>query len=354
MTNKLRTVLGDIDPSTMGGTLPHEHVQGICDMYWYPNDDPLADADPDTHPALHDLWHWKENPVANRGNMHMTDEQVSIDELSILPDLGVGTVVSLSPIGMHRNPQGLRRISQESGVNIVAGSTYYVADALTDEVKAMSEDQLAQQIVDDIEVGMEGTDIRAGIVGEVGLSWPIDPAEDRVLSASVQAHLRTGSALSIHCPYYAPGTEAMEKVAQRLAELGADMSRVILGHCDGFTRDQRFYDIAREFGCYVELDMFGYQSGYEPEVDFTYPADGDRVSAILRMVELGMADHLLLSHDNMFKTTLMTYGGHGFGYIHRVIKPWLERRGVDADTLDQILVRNAQTVLPIRVPESPR
>ncbi|MBG6095817.1 phosphotriesterase family protein [Nocardioides luteus] len=109
----------------------------------------------------------------------------------------------------------------------------------------------------------------------------------------------------------------------------------------------------REFGCYLELDMFGYQSGYEPEVDFTYPADGERVSALVRIVELGMADRLLLSHDNIFKTTLMTYGGHGFGYIHRVIKPRLERRGVDADTLDQGLVRNAQSVLPLRIPEPP-
>ncbi|WP_268745770.1 phosphotriesterase family protein [Amycolatopsis orientalis] len=344
----MRTVLGDIEPTAMGGTLPHEHLQGICDMYWYPNDDPLADPEPTASPRLDNLWHWLENPVANRGNMYMTDEHDSIEELKGLPELGINTVVNLTPIGMHRNAAGLRSISQESGVNIVAGSTYYVADALPDEVKAMSEDEITEQIVNDITVGMEGTDIRAGIVGEVGLSWPIDPVEDRVLAGSVQAHLATGAALSIHNPYYVPGAEAMAKVAQRVAELGADMSRVIMGHCDGFTRDPQFYDIAREYGCYVELDMFGYQSGYEAEVDFTYPSDTDRVDAILRMIELGMADRVLLSHDMVFKTTLKKYGGFGLGRIHRVIKPWLERRGVDADTIDQIFVRNAQTVLPMK------
>ncbi|MBG6095814.1 phosphotriesterase family protein [Nocardioides luteus] len=350
MSHQLRTVLGDIDPSAMGGTLPHEHLQGVCDMYWYPGDDPLADSDPDASPRLDNLWHWMENPVANRGNMHMTDEQDSIDELRDLPGLGIGTVVNLTPIGMHRNAEGLRRISEASGVNIVAGSTYYVAEALSKEVKALMEEEITRRIVDDIEVGMDGTAIRAGIVGEVGLSWPIDPVEERVLAASVQAHLHTGAALSIHNPYYVPGSEAMEQVAKLIAGFGADMSRVIMGHCDGFTRDPRFYDIAREYGCYVELDMFGYVSGYEAEIDFTYPADSDRVDAILRMIEEGMADRLLLSHDMVFKTTLKKYGGFGLGRIHRVIKPWLERRGVDAETLEQILVRNAQTVLPMRVP----
>lgn len=352
MSDKVRTVLGDIETSAMGGTLPHEHVQGICDMYWYPEGDPLADPDPAASPRLDNLWHWHENICSNRGNMHMTNEQDSIEELSILPDLGVGTVVNLTPIGMHRNVEGLQRISKASGVNIVAGSSYYVAEALSDEVRALSEEQIAQQIVNDITIGMDGTDIRAGIVGEVGLSWPVDPVEDRVLAGSVEAARRTGAAISIHNPYFASDAEPFRKIGQRILELGADMSRVIMGHCDAFARDPQFIDIVKEFGCYVELDLFG-QSGYEAEIDFTYPTDADRVAVILAMVEAGLADRLVLSQDIAFKTTLMKYGGHGFGYIHRVIKPWLERRGVDADTLEQILVRNAQTVLPIRVPGAP-
>ncbi|WP_267905259.1 phosphotriesterase family protein [Gordonia mangrovi] len=352
MTHKLRTVLGDIDPSEMGQTLPHEHIQGVCDVYWYPGDDPLADPDPAAAPRVDNLWHWKENPVANKGNMHMTDEQVSIDEMRILPDLGVRTVVNLTPIGMYRNAEGLRRISQAANVNIVAGSTYYTAESHPSELKDMSEEQISQRIVDDITTGMDGTDIRAGIVGEVGLSWPLDPVEEKVLAASVDAHRKTGAGLAIHNPYYAHGIGGLEPlrvIAERISELGADMSRVIMGHTDGFARDPGFIELVRDHGFVAELDMFGYQSGYEPEADFMYPADGDRVEVILAMAQAGLADRLVLSHDVIFKTTLMRWGGHGFGYIHRVIVPWLKRKGLDDKVLEQILETNCQNILPMAV-----
>ncbi|GAA3789856.1 phosphotriesterase family protein [Amycolatopsis tucumanensis] len=347
MPGTLRTVRGDIDPAEMGSTLPHEHVFGEVDMYWDPGDDPRASADPASSPTLENLWHWRENPCANRGNVHMGDEQDAIDELSILPDLGVGTLVNLSPIGMGRNAAGLRHVSEVTGVHIVAGSTYYVAASWPDERKSMTEEAMAEEIVGDITVGMDGTDVRAGIVGEVGLSWPIDPLEERALAASVRAHRQTGAALSIHNPYYVPGADTLLEIGRRIAGLGADMNRVIMGHCDGFSRDPRFVDVVAELGCYVELDLFGYPSGYEPEVDFVYPSDELRVETILGLIKTGLADRLLLSHDICFKTSRQKFGGNGYGYIHRVIVPWLKRKGADDDALDQILVRNAQTVLPL-------
>lgn len=348
MTPKVRTVLGDIDPSSMTGTLPHEHIFGDCDMYWYPGDDPRANSDRQATPTVDNLWHWMENPVANRGNLHLSDEQDAIDELSVLPELGVNTVVNLSPIDMGRNVTGLRAASRATNVNIVAGTSYYVAASLSEDVKSQDQDSITQRIVDDITVGMDGTDVRAGIVGEVGLSWPLEPEEERILAASVAAHLETGAALTIHNPYYVPGTEALREIAGRIEKLGADMTRVVMGHCDGFARDPEFLNVVPDLGCLVELDMFAYPSGYEPEADFTYPSDETRVNTILGMVEAGLAHRLLISHDVMFKTTLQKFGGHGYGYIHRMILPWLSRKGVSDDTIEQITVRNARELLPLR------
>lgn len=350
MTAKLRTVLGDIESAEMGATLPHEHVFGDVEMYWYPGDDPRAEREPDSVPRLDNLWHWRENPCVNRGNLHMGDERDGIDEVGLLPSLGVGTLVNLSPIGMGRNAAGLRRVSEATGVHIVAGSAYYVAASWPEERRTMTEDQMVEEIVNEITVGMEGTDIRAGIVGEVGLSWPLDPLEERSLAASVRAHRLTGAALSIHNPYYVPGAGTMREIGKRLADLGADMSRVIMGHCDGFARDPQFVDVAVELGCYVELDLFGYPSGYEAEVDFVYPSDELRVDTILGLIKAGLAYRVLLSHDICFKTSRQKYGGNGYGYIHRVIVPWLRRKHAGEEALEQILVRNAQTVLPIADP----
>lgn len=343
----LRTVGGDVDPSTMGATLPHEHVLIDIDSYWEPGEVPLPDSDdPTASPRIGDLWHWLEFPCANRGNLHMNNEADAIAELSTLEAYGIGTLVELTSIGIGRKPVGLARVSEATGVNIVAGSSYYLGAAQSDEVKSMTEDLMVEQIVNDITVGIDGTDIRAGVIGEVGLSWPIEPVEERVLAASVRAQQITGAAISIHNPYYVPGAETLREITQRIADLGADMSRVIMGHCDGFARDPKFLDIAPELGCYIEFDLFG-QFGYEPDVDFTYPSDGVRIEAIIGLAKAGLADRVLLSQDVAFKTSMQTHGGHGYTYVPRTIVPWLKRRGMDDSAVHQIMVRNAQQVFPI-------
>ncbi|MCE0765018.1 hypothetical protein LWC35_19235 [Pseudonocardia kujensis] len=230
----------------------------------------------------------------------MTNEAEAIAELSTPEAYGIGTLVELTSIGIGRNAAGLMRVSEATGLNIVAGSSYYLDAAQSDEVKAMTEDQMVEQIVTDITVGIDGTDIRAGVIGEVGVSWPIKPVEERALAASVRAQQITGAALSIHNPYYVPTAETLLEIAQRVEDLGADMDRVIMGHRDGFTRDPKFLDIAVALGCYIQLDLFG-QDGYEPEVDFTYPSVEVRIDAIQAMVSNGLADRILLSQDVGFR-----------------------------------------------------
>lgn len=352
MSTKLRTVRGDIEPSEMGSALPHEHVLGSVDVFWEPSDDPLADPDPESGPTLANLWHWRENPTANRGNVHLATEEEAVDEIKILPDLGVGTLVCVSPFAPEpgdnvANATGLKRVSEATGVHIVSGTSYYVADFYPEEIQALTEDQMVEQIVQAVTVGIGGTDVRAGIIGEVGLSsWPPVPFEERSLAASVRAQRQTGAALTIHNPYFMP-LETLREVGQHLVDLGADMSRVIMGHCDGFARDPRFIDLVADEEYYIEVDMFGVSGGYIPAADFVLPSDEVRVEAILNMIEAGLGDRLLLSHDICLKTSRETYGGNGYGYIHRVIAPWLRRRGAGDDALDQILVRNGQKVLPM-------
>jgi phosphotriesterase-related protein len=346
MAAMLRTVLGDVEPSTMGATLPHEHVLVDLDQYWNPAGDPMADSDPSANPRVDNLWHWRECPCANRGNLHMNDERDAIAELKTLRDWGIGTLVEVTPIGSGRDVMGLRRVSKASGVHVVAGSSFYLASGYTAEVTQLSDSQLVDRLVRDITVGVDDTGIRAGIIGEVGLSWPLDPFEERSLAAAVRAHLLTGAAVTVHCPYYMRDVDVLQQIAQRIGDLGAEMSRVILGHCDSFVRDPRFLQVVGELGCCIELDLFG-QTGYEDAVDFVYPSDEVRVEAILGMIDAGLADKLFLSHDVAFKTSMQTHGGHGYAYVHRVIIPWLKRMGASEDALDQILVRNAQRVLPI-------
>jgi phosphotriesterase-related protein len=353
MTDLLRTVLGDVDPSTMGGTLPHEHLLVDMDSWWTPTDDPDDDRTVTGSPRLEDLWRWQESPAVNRGNLHLTDEDLAVHEIKCLSEHGIGTIVEVSNVGLGRDVEGLRRIAERSGMNIVAGSSFYTADSLDKEVAAMSEAEMVDRIVGDILDGVDGTGIKAGVIGEVGLSWPLDDLERRSLGASVKAMHITGAAVTIHSPYYMREVSVLEEICELLIDLGADMSRVIMGHCDSFTRDPRFLEVVPELGCVLELDMFGMR-GYDHESGFVYPSDEDRVEAIRGMVDAGLAERILLSHDVGFKTSLRAFGGHGYDYVPRFILPWLERSGVGDEAIEQIMVGNCRRILPLAPPTKSR
>jgi phosphotriesterase-related protein len=90
-------------------------------------------------------------------------------------------------IGLCRNPEGLRRIAQASGVHVVMGSSYYVHHYHPPEVAGMTEADITEVIVRDVTEGIDGTGIKAGLIGEVGLFWPMHADEIKILRASARA-----------------------------------------------------------------------------------------------------------------------------------------------------------------------
>lgn len=346
---KLRTVLGDVEAAQMGRTLTHEHLFISGDGGWE-QPGPEYDASPEATPTLDTLWKWRENLDGNRANLRLDNEDVAVEEVSQLRDHGFNTVLDLTTVGLGPRPAALKRVAERTGLNIVAGTGYYTGGTLSDEVAALTEDEMVEVMVRDIEVGMDGTDVKAGVIGEVGLSWPIKAVEHRSLAASIEASRRTGVAVSIHTPFSKNDVTILETVSATLTSLGADMSRVILGHCDTYTTNERFFDVAADLGCVLQIDMFG-NAGYESGLDFYYPSDEQRVDAVARLVEAGLADRLMVSQDCGLKTCLRSYGGHGYDYVPRAIAPRLERRIGDAGLVEQILSRNAQRIFPLHPSE---
>ena len=61
--------------------------------------------------------------------------------------------------------------------------------------------ELAEEMIRDLEVGFDGTGIRSGIIGEIGVSHPIADNEKKVLRAAGQAQKSTGATI-IHSLVY--------------------------------------------------------------------------------------------------------------------------------------------------------
>ena len=106
------------------------------------------------------------------------------------------------------------------------GAGHYVAAVHPVDMNERTEDDLARGIIGDVVVGVDGTGIKAGIIGEIGCTWSLAPNERKSLTAGAIAQQETDAAILIH-----PGRhpDAPAEILEVLANGGADLSRVIMG-----------------------------------------------------------------------------------------------------------------------------
>ena len=343
ITGKVQTVLGPVEPSDLGPTTTHEHLL-IDFRFMFREPEDAGDRRRAREDITLENRGWiAYNHYSNIGNLLVTDVDVAIDEARQFERAGGGTIVDVTTLGIGRAPLGLARIARDAGINVVMGAGFYVDAVHPDDMDSRTEDDLARTIIGDIEDGADGTDVRAGIIGEVGCTWPLTDNERKSLRASAVAQRETGAAILIH-----PGrheTAPME-IIELLAEAGADVDRVIMGHLDRTISD---FDTLRSLastGCYLEWDLFGNESSHYPLADVDMPSDGQRMDVIGRVVsDLGCEDRIVLAHDICTRHRLIRYGGHGYGHIFENIVPRLLGRGFTPDQVSALTRHNAARVL---------
>lgn len=303
---KIMTVTGAIAADDAGTTLSHEHV-------------------------LIDLW-----SLFPSYNNILDDEQLAVDELKRLSASGGRTVVDCTSDGIGRRPAALRRISIESGVQIVMGCGWYREAVYPPYIHSLNADRLADMIVRDLSVGAEGTDVRAGIIGEIGTErrW-ITPGQERVFRAAARAQRRTGASIWTHTTHF--GELALEQV-QLLTEEGVPPSRIVVSHL-GDRHDFRALRCVAETGVFLGIDNVGNNvaEGYGP--------DELHVRNIRKLLAEGFVNQVLLSTDVASKSRLLAYGGTGYGYLLRDFLPLLRRAGVSEDQIRQMTVANPARAL---------
>ena len=198
LSGKVQTVLGTVDPSTLGMTSTHEHVfiDFVC-MY-APTSEAGSKHRGEEKVALDNLGWVRYDPFRNFDNLRLLDEKMAIYEIGLFKAAGGGTIVDATTIGIGRDPVALVNVAKATGVNIVMGAGYYVDVVHPSDMDARSEEQLASQIIDELTVGVGTTGVRAGIIGELGCSWPLTRNEQKVLRAGAWAQRETGAAILIH------------------------------------------------------------------------------------------------------------------------------------------------------------
>jgi phosphotriesterase-related protein len=341
---KAQTVLGLVHPDDLGITLPHEHL--LIDMaIWFVEPEASELKKMAFEPVSIQNISWvMYNQYNNLDNLRLLDEDVAIEEAMLFKKEGGGTIVDVTSSSFSRDLQALKRISIATGLNIIIGSGYYVVSGAGNQgFGRKSEDELAEEIVADLLIGASNTKIRAGIIGEIGCSWPLQEGEKKSLRACAQAQKRTGAAITIH-----PGRHENSpmEIIRVLDDAGADIGRVIMGHIDrtGFL-PATIHEIAKTC-CYLEYDIFGGNPFYPLHFGlFNRPCDRERIEQIVELIDKGYLKQILISQDTCLKSKLVRYGGQGYAHILRNILPQMSARGLTEEHIKTIMVENPSRFL---------
>lgn len=302
------TVNGPIPASQAGCTLSHEHL--LCDLWAFTKSyDGILD-----------------------------DECLAMNELAHYRNAGGSSLVDATSAGLGRNPLALRRISESTGVRIVMGSGWYRESVYPAAVHERDANQLADLIVDDLVRGADGTDVRAGIIGEIGTERKhITPAQERVFRAAARAQRRTGACIMTHTTHF--GELALEQIAL-LREEGVPASRIAISHLGDRHDTTQLLRIARE-SVFISVDNIGY-------VGSGYPPDEVRVRNVIVLAAEGHLEQVVLGGDICQKSHLSAYGGKGYAHVLRSFLPMLRANGVPDDAIYQMTVANPARMLDIK------
>jgi phosphotriesterase-related protein len=340
VSGQIRTVLGDVPAASIGRTLIHEHLVSSFLCYWTPEAAPDVAA---VRVSLSTLTQARRHAFAIRDNLVLDDINEAIAEVGGFRSAGGATIVEATSLGIGRDVRALELIARGSSVNIVAGCGYYIRRTHPRDLQQRSEASLAAEMAEEINEGVAGTGIRAGVLGELGVgTYPMHPAERKVLRAAVAAQAVTGAGLVVHP---APGIDSAFELVRVLERAGARMDKVVVSHLDErFRGDVQLFRRIGTSGCRFGFDTFGREIFYEGRRR-QHPADQDRIRAVETLIDAGLGDRIVLAQDICMRHELSAMGGQGYDHVMADIIPRLHDSGVGQEAIDRMLVHTPAQVL---------
>lgn len=342
------TVMGERSVTELGVTLTHEHLINDVSSWMQPTE--AVGIDPDvfaSQPVAMDLlWELRNDPFGNQDNCRLDDIDLAAREMERYRTLGGRTIIDATPMNSGRNLPALRELSRRTGVNVVAGTGYYLHSSLPQGFERLTAEDIAAEILDDLVHGVEG--VRPGIIGEIGVGAGFPESERRSLAGALLAQRECGLPVQIHLPaWYRRGHEVLD-IAE---EHGVSPQSIVLCHMGPSGGDIEYQHSILRRGAWVQYDMIGMEVFYADQ-GVQCPSDEENARWIVSLAEAGFLSQLLISQDIFIKSLLREYGGPGYGHILQYFVPRLHRLGLDRDATDRLLIGNPRALFAGRAAAS--
>ena len=307
---KIQSVLGPIDSSDLGFTLSHEHVvvssAGIPHIY----------------------------PEFIRREESITE---GITQLREAKNEGLDSIIDVSTIDLGRDIRLIEQVSRESGINIICATGTW-----RDIPRAFwnaTPDSVAELYKREIEVGIEDTGIKAGIIKVANDMEGVNREGEVILRAAARTQKATGVPISTHT--WAPGRVGEQQV-RIFEDEGVDLNRVYIGHSND-TTDIFYLEGLMDKGVWVGLDR--YPGGRAPGT----PNWEGRTETAMKLISDGYGKRIMLGHDWSVTLSIDSVEGQdmrkksnpdGYLFITRKVLPRLREMGASREQLNDLMINN--------------
>jgi phosphotriesterase-related protein len=296
----LITSLGPKDADELGLILPHEHV-------------------------FVDLRTWDQPGYAQAE----TDDVITLiaPEIARAQAAGVTALVECSTVGVGRRPDILKAVSEATGFPLLVPTGVYREPWIPDWIQAATEAELRDWMTGELSDEIKPDGVRAGWIklsaGDDGLT----ECETKVLRAAAAAGLATNAVIGSHT---IRGRVVRDQL-KIIEEVGYSPERFIWIHTQAEPDFDLHIEIARR-GAWIEYDAIGSD----------HVSDDYFLEHIQRVLDAGLGDHLLLSHDRGWYDPALPGGGtpKPFTYLSESFLPKLRQTGVDEGALRQLTQSN--------------
>ena len=311
--NKIHSVKGEIPIENLGYTLIHEHLRTR-----------------------------DERVVAQFPNLYDTEEEVAlaVEQVKAAKERGVETIFDPTVMGLDRDVRFMRKIADETGMNIIAATGIFTFHYLPTRFVSNDIDFMAKQFIRDIEVGVQNTSIRAGFLKCATDVQGVTPDVEKVIRSVARAHHETGVPIMTHSH---PASETGLSQIAIFKEEGVPLNNVLIGHC-GDTDNLDYIERVLDSGVFIGMDRYGITSSLSTE---------KRNQTVIELVNRGYANRMFLSQDYCCTTDLRkpeslkkaVYPDWSMTFLMDNVLPALKSHGVSDKQIHMMMVKNVKAWL---------
>ena len=346
LEGKVLTVRGPVEPDRLGAVMMHEHL--------------LAD------------WAQKAEAPFDMAKWPML-EKYAVPSLKKLKEHGCNAFLDMTRPPERAEPWVYRKVSELADFNIILCTGYYreielgtywahrEEDQIWPFVRESSIEELEEFCLREVEDGIGGSDVRAGVLKAASSGGEPTEAEAKAIRGVARAQKQTGLLVNTH----ATGTESFKAQFDLLVAEGVDPERICLGH----TMDAlvKAWPEVRE--CMKQGAVF---APTNLRMDVLESVRKAWAGAIIRTFDEGLGDKLTLGLDWGFSVGYLDFMANPkwrphqgdtnlmapctfmppppFVYLYQYTIPCFKEMGITDEMLNTMLVQNPRRIIPVRKP----